>query len=125
MDSTVSFGHQRLVVYQRARQLVASAAALIRGLPREEAALRDQLRRAGDSVLLNICEGAGRSAPRDKARFYDMARASGTECAAALEIAAIRALAPATEIARARSLLCEVVCMLTAMARNARRGATR
>ena len=121
MDSTAIFGHERLVAFQRACEFVAAAADVLRGLPRGEAALADQLRRAGDSVLLNLAEGAGRSAPLDKARFYDIARGSGAESAAALTICSIRRLADAVAIDRARGLLDEVQRMLTALARNARR----
>ena len=120
MDGPMAFAHERLVVYRRACEFLAQSAGLLRCLTRGEAHLADQLRRAGDSVLLNLCEGAGRTAGREKAHHYDIARGSATECAAALAIFAIRGLASRPDIAAARSLLHEVVCMLTALARSAR-----
>ena len=120
MDGPMDFAHERLVVYRRACEFLTDVAALLRGLPRGEAALADQLRRAGDSVLLNIAEGAGRVSGREKAHHYEIARGSAAECAAALAIIAIRGLAPRTAVTAARSLLHEVVCMLTALARSAR-----
>ena len=120
MDIPMAFSHERLVVYRRTCEFLTEVAALLRGLPRGEAALADQLRRAGDSVLLNIAEGAGRFAGREKAHFYDIARGSATECAAALAIVAIRGLARRSAVTAARSLLHEIVSMLTALARSAR-----
>jgi four helix bundle protein len=120
MDTTKVFAHERLVAYARTCEFLARTAGLLHGLPRGEASLADQLRRAGDSVLLNLCEGAGRTAGREKAHYYDVALGSATECAAALAILAIRRLASRTDVAAARSLLHEVVCMLTALARRAR-----
>ena len=120
MDDTKVFAHERLVVYRRTCEFLTDVAALLRGLPRGEAALADQLRRAGDSVLLNIAEGAGRFAGREKAHHYEIARGSAAECAAALDVLAIRDRARGPALERARGLLHEVVRMLTALARGAR-----
>ena len=70
------------------------------------------------SEPLNIAEGAGEFAPADKARFYRMARRSGTECAAILH--ACRALNLTDEAAAdpARQVLDRIVAMLTVMARK-------
>ncbi len=53
---------------------------------RNISALRDQIFRAADSVVLNIAEGAGRSARADKRRHYSYALGSAMECGAALAI---------------------------------------
>ena len=45
---------------------------------------------------------------------------SDSECAAALDLLAIRGRATAPVLARVRSMLHEIVCMLTALARSAR-----
>ena len=47
---------------------------------------RDQLFRAADSVVLNIAEGAGRTAQADKRRHYSYAKGSAMECGAALAL---------------------------------------
>ena len=60
---------------------VAILDELAEELPDGRAYIRDQLRRAANSVALNIAEGAGEFAPAEKARFYRMARRSATECA--------------------------------------------
>ncbi len=120
MDRSFGFGHERLEAYAVARAFLAEVVGLLRGLPRGESAIADQLRRAGDSVLLNLCEGAGRRAGKEKARFCDIARGSGTECAGILVVLEVRDLADPEALARARALLHREVCMLAALARRAR-----
>ena len=114
------FAHERLDAYRVAREFVGRAAQVLQALPRGERHIADQLRRAGDSVLLNLCEGAGRIAPKEKAHFYEIARGSGTECAGALDIVALRELAPPAIVQESRDLLHRTVSMLTALARSAR-----
>ena len=75
--------------------------------------LRDQLDRASISIVLNIAEGCGRRSPADKARFYSMARGSATECAAIVDLLAVRGLVDERLRKRARALLVRVVQMLT------------
>ncbi len=86
MDRSFRFGHERLEAYRVAVEFLGDVARLLCGLPRGESAIADQLRRAGDSVLLNLCEGAGRPRGREKAHFYEIARGSGTECAGILDV---------------------------------------
>src|SRR5215470_11557056 len=95
------FPHERLDVYRVSIDFLALSENLAIQLPRGRAYLVDQLRRAALSVSLNVAEGAGEFAQADKARFYRMARRSGTECVAILT--------------HWRELLHRVVSMLTAM----------
>lgn len=48
--------------------------------------LKDQLRRASTSIILNIAEGSGKFAKNDKKNFYIIARGSVNECVAILRI---------------------------------------
>jgi len=102
---------EKLDCYRLAVEFQSLAARL---LPRRgHAGLRDQLDRASVSIVLNIAEGAGRFSPADKARFYAIARGSAAECAAVLDVALSRGLAPASSCRPARTLLVRIVQMLT------------
>ncbi|MCI0342066.1 MAG: four helix bundle protein [Planctomycetales bacterium] len=120
MDSWFGFTHEKLDAYVVAREFLADVASMLAALPRGESAIADQLKRAGDSVLLNLCEGAGRPRGREKAHLYEIARGSGTECAAILDVLRVRRLAAPARLVPARARLHRVVCMLTALARRAR-----
>src|SRR5713101_751359 len=72
---------QRLDIYQRAIEFLALTADISTDVPRGNAALLDQLRRAALSIPLNIAEAAGRTGKADAARVYAIARGSAMECA--------------------------------------------
>ena len=86
----------------------ASALAL-----RGDANLRDQLRRASLSCVLNIAEGAGQRSRAQKRHLYAIARGSAMECAAVLDVMRIRNLANPAECRAGRTLLVRIVQMLT------------
>ena len=75
---------ERLDVYRVALEFRHSLRIL--ETVRNISAQRDQLFRAADSVVLNIAEGAGRSAQADKRRHYSYAKGSAMECGAALAL---------------------------------------
>ena len=64
--------HERLDAYKASIDFLAIADEVSGSLPKGRAYLADQLRRAATSIALNIAEGAGEFAARDKARFYRM-----------------------------------------------------
>ena len=53
--------------------------------------VKDQLDRASTSIPLNIAEGNGKYAPKDRCRFFDIAHGSALECAAGLDILVAKA----------------------------------
>ena len=108
-----SLPHHRLVVYQRALELLAA----VRNAQIRDAKLRDEALRAAKGTCLNLAEGAGRVTRADKARAYAIARGECTECVAAVEIAA--ASGDAIESAAAQAVRCgtEVYLMLGALLR--------
>jgi four helix bundle protein len=70
---------RQLIVWQRAdevRQLVFDATD---NFPIRQYKLIDQLQTAALSIAGNIAEGFGRRKPRDKAKFYIIAKASAEE----------------------------------------------
>ena len=109
------FQHERLDVYQKSIEFLASAEEIARALPKGRAYLADQLRRAALSITLNVAEGAGEFAAADKARFYRMARRSATESAAIMDSCRVLSLVQLQDIARGREALLRIVAMLTAM----------
>jgi four helix bundle protein len=62
-------------------------------------------------IVLCIAEGAGRTSSPDKRRFYEMARGSATESAAALDVLRVRRLLLADQHRAARDLAARLVQM--------------
>ncbi len=112
------FDHERLEVYQIALRFLVLANDVAQQLPRGRGYLVDQLQRAATSVVLNIAEGAGEFAPKEKARFYRMARRSATESAAVLDACKHLELIAHEKYASGRDLLLQVVSMLVRMITN-------
>ncbi len=77
---------QSLDVYLRARVVVRELSPLVHALRRVDRSLSDQLRRAAQSVVLNIAEACGSDPGNARARFAT-ACGSAKETRAALHIA--------------------------------------
>jgi four helix bundle protein len=101
---------ERLDVYAVALEFNVTATVLA---ARADAVVRDQLRRASLSCVLNIAEGAGQRSRAQKRNLYGIARGSALECAAIIDVLRLRAVASAVEAASARALLVRMVQMLT------------
>ena len=81
-------GYHKLLVWERARELVIQVYARTQEFPiSEEFGLKNQLRRASVSVVLNIVEGYRRSTRKDYLHFLNIAEGSIHEIEAALELA--------------------------------------
>ena len=107
--------YERLDVYQRSIEFIVLVAPVLEALPRGNAGLADQLRRASISIPLNIAEAAGKVGEADRARFYAIARGSAMECGAILDVG--RALVSEATASGGKALLVRVVAMLTKMCR--------
>ena len=70
------FDHEKMDVYRRALDFIRTASSIRDTLLGGRATLADQLDRAAVSIALNVAEGAGEFARREKARFYRIARRS-------------------------------------------------
>jgi four helix bundle protein len=78
------FYHHRLKCYTLALEITAKTVpTLVRKWP---SYLSDQFNRAMTSVVLNISEGNGRTSPKDRRRFFNIATASAKESASILDI---------------------------------------
>ena len=77
--------------------------------------MKSQLRRAAVSVVSNIAEGSGRKSIAERKRFYEIARSSGIEIDAQLEVSILLDYFTDIECENANGLLLEVFKMLSKM----------
>ena len=84
----LDLSHTRLDVFKVCKEFVLAVYKETNSLPSEERFnMVQQPRRAAFSVQLNIAEGCSRKSPRERKRFYEIARGSVIEIDTALDIA--------------------------------------
>lgn len=108
--------HERLEVYQAALSFLEWLTPLLQKLPKSLAVV-DQLDRASTSIPLNIAEGNGKFTAPDRCRFFDIARGSALESAAALDVLVARKLCSQEEVAPGKDRLWSIVSMLVGLIR--------
>jgi four helix bundle protein len=114
--TTPIFDHEKLHVYQSLLQfitwvtpLIEEAKAIAAGKTHE---VCDQLDRASLSALLNTAEGNGKRRGQIRARYFDDARGSATECAACLDALVAKRVFKKERMAEGKSTLVPIVSML-------------
>ena len=112
------FDHERLEVYQVAREFNRQVAGLLPDIRRGQADSKDNLARAAKSITRNLAEGAGKWRIPDKVHFYHIARASATECAASLDELVDYRLIPEARVVAMKGTLARIVSMLIAIIRS-------
>ncbi len=112
----MSFKFEKLEVWKKALQLSSEISCLVKNFPKEELyVLTSQIKRAADSVSLNIAEGStGQSNPEFQ-RFLGFAIRSAVEVAGCLYIASERKLINSAQFKKYYSLSEEIVKMLQAL----------
>lgn len=115
MNST--FDHEKLEVYQRAISFNVWVSSVLDVLPKSTS-LWSQLDRASASIPLNIAEGNGKWTAKDRCRFFDIARGSALECAAALDISVARGLLESKSVEKGKSIASEIVRMLIGLIKS-------
>ena len=108
------FDHEKLDVYQEAIGFCGWVGDLLAEIS-GKAAAKDQLDRASTSIPLNIAEGNGKFSAVDRARFLEIARGSALECAACLDVLAVRKFVSSERIIPAKEQLVRIVNMLMGM----------
>ena len=108
------FDHERLDVYQEAIAFCGWVGDLLSEVT-VKASANDQLDRASTSIALNIAEGNGKFSNADRARFLEIARGSALECAACIDVLAVRRLVAREKIIPAKEQLVRIVNMLMGM----------
>jgi four helix bundle protein len=112
------FCHHDLAAWHVALEAMVAAHRMSRGLGRGYGPLADQLRRASQSALLQIGEGAAKRGAERAQRFRG-ALAEASEAAAAIEAIARLGLASQAEAARLHNELGKLCAMLVKLARAA------
>lgn len=111
------FDHERMDVYQVELRFVTWATILLeevaRGGGARTAEVCDQLDRASLSIMLNTAEGNGKRQRKARAKFFDDARGSATECAACLDAIVAKGSCAANRVIEGKNLLFRIVSMLT------------
>jgi len=111
------FDHEKLDVYQRELEFVAWTTDLLSEVKQTPGvSVRepcDHLDRASLSIMFNTAEGNGKRQMRTRAKFFDIARGSATECAACLDALVAKKAVSVARIAEGKELLFRIVSMLT------------
>ena len=102
--------HEKLEVYQASLSFITWLEPILREVPKS-LAVSDQLDRASTSIPLNIAEGNGKFTGADRCRFFDNARGSALECAAALDVLVAKGRCPSQEVLPGKDRLWSIVSM--------------
>jgi four helix bundle protein len=113
----ICFDHEKLVAYQLSIELVGWVTDILEAVPKS-LAVHDRLDRASTSIPLNIAEGNGKFTPPDRCRYFDNARGSALECAAALDVLVAKRKATSAQIEKGKELLHRIVSTLVGLIRS-------
>jgi four helix bundle protein len=111
------FDHEKLEVYQLELRFLAWATDLLEEIKAERKSslseVCDQFDHASLSVLLNTAEGNGKRRLRVRAKFFDDARGSATECAACLDALVAKKACSGDRVYEGKTILLRVVSILS------------
>ncbi|MCP4751770.1 MAG: four helix bundle protein [Proteobacteria bacterium] len=111
------FDHEKLNVYHASIRFVTWLHNILESIPKKHA-VHNQLDRASTSISLNIAEGNGKSSKRDRCRFFEIARGSALECAAALDVLVAKGILKEQETIEGKQILKDVVSMLVGLIKS-------
>jgi four helix bundle protein len=103
--------------YDRSVDLLRTHAPLFASVAAQDASLADQLRRAAQSVPLNVAEGRRRTG-RDRANRYRIALGSAAEVAACLDVAMALGYLDEARVAESLALIDRVRAMTFRLSRG-------
>ena len=110
------FDHERLVAYQLELQFIAWVTPVIEEAkttaPGRTREVCDQLDRASLSALLNTAEGNGKRRGQIRAKFFDDARGSATECAGCLDALVAKGVFTPDRVLDGKAMLLRIVSLL-------------
>ena len=107
------FDHENLDVYQLEFRFVGWVAALLANIKQRPtdariAEVSDQFDRASLTPLLNTAEVDGRRQRQTRAKFFDDARGSVTECAACLDALVAKRICTKEELQEGKEMLLRI-----------------
>lgn len=105
------FGHEKLLVYQKALTFIVIRGDLLNKASRRVAAI-EHLDRAGESIPLNIAHASSAWSPQERSVYLGHANGSALECAACLDVLVAKQLLPSEDVLPGKLLLREIVNML-------------
>jgi four helix bundle protein len=108
------FDHEKLEVYQAALAFISWLEPILQEQPKF-LAVTGQLDRASTSIPLNLAEGNGKFTGPDRCRFFDNARGSALECAAALDVLVAKGRCAQEEVLSGKDRLRSIVSMLVGL----------
>lgn len=106
--------HERLDCFKVSLEFATMVPALTHAT---RASQRDHLERAAASVCLNIAEGCGRSARRERLHFFSIAQGSAMECAAAIDLVRVNRHVTLADAIHAKHKVTRIVQMLVGIRR--------
>jgi four helix bundle protein len=111
------FDHEKLDVYQLELAFIGWVTTLFEELKDQKATrvaeVCDHLDRASLSSLFNTAEGNGKRQRATRAKFFDDARGSATECAGCLDALVAKRVCAAERLIEGKQMLARIVGMLT------------
>ncbi|MBI5217288.1 MAG: four helix bundle protein [Ignavibacteriae bacterium] len=108
-----------LKVYQKALKFTKVVRTVTKKFPKDELfVLTAQFKRAGDSIALNISEGAGNSSNKEFARFLDYSIRSGFECIGCADIALENEFINQSDYENVISTVNEIIAMLDGLKKS-------
>lgn len=111
------FDHERLEVYKLQLEFIEWVTHLLEEMEQQRSRKTREVCRHLDegsvSVLLNIAEGNGKRQRQVRAKFFDDARGSATECAACLDALVAKQVCTTNRVQAGKGMLERVVSMLT------------
>ena len=117
MSNQRQFDHEKLDVYHLALEFVSWLTEFIAEVCESKTPhLREtinQVDRASTSIVLNIAEGNGRRATKQRAKFFDDARGSATESAACLDVLVSKRATSDERVLKGKQTLLRIVSMLS------------
>ncbi|MBU1167161.1 four helix bundle protein [Patescibacteria group bacterium] len=108
------FDFEKFPVYQESEHFYVEIIRILQD-KRIDKSIKDQLRRAAMSIVLNIAEGAGKYSKKDKKNFYVISRGSANECVALLRILKIEGIVNDKDFSRLYNQILGIAKMLSGL----------